>query len=74
MEIFEKACEITSPYPLLGKEGDMGVVGKERGRGEVDVISRLQMAAANWANGDSANLDGSALKDDMTFVVVRVSG
>jgi hypothetical protein len=75
MEIFEKACEITSPYPLLGKEGDMGVVGKERGWGEVDVISRLQMAAANWVNGklrDSTNFDGSALVDDVTFVVVRL--
>jgi hypothetical protein len=68
MEIFAKACEITSLR-------DMGVVGKERGRGEVDVISRLQMAAANWVNGkfrDSASLDGSALKDDVTFVVVRM--
>jgi hypothetical protein len=64
MEIFEKACEITSPYPLLGKEGDTG--------GGSAVIERLQMAAANWANGDSANLDGSALKDDMTFLVIRV--
>jgi hypothetical protein len=33
------------------------------------------MAAANWVNGklrDSASLDGSALKDDITFVVVRL--
>jgi hypothetical protein len=53
----------------------MGVVGKERGWGEVDVISRLQMAAANWVNGKlqgSTSLDGSALTDDMTFVVVTV--
>jgi hypothetical protein len=70
-EIFKQACSTTTPRPLLAsKERDTG--------GGSDVIERLNLAAANWANGNEGNLPSLknlevlSLTDDVTFVVVKV--
>ncbi len=65
MEIFEKACETTSPYPLIARE-DTGVVEDITNAGQVrDILSRLELASANWRGSQ-------ALRDDLTLVVIHV--